>query len=286
MGKIIHEVVFDIPRQHYQSYRNLHELVILKQELFYDYRTGPPSYERLYQDTIRWIEDYPYERLKRGTEACNGPLMLELCLRHFADCEVPSEEQPYDPSYLTELLEDIAAANDVPLTTRPNRKTRVIKHQTPVLQQRALAACAWIEFRSHFALPEGGSLYAIKNERLMRDAASTANVAASIDFVPTIVIRIANWLHTLKTRYGGLEVRTMPVFRENQSLWRAWEAYRKRCLKIQIAEWFKIRAASNVYWCDGCDVQAMHKNAFRTCGGKCPPEKKPHYCSRECQQKH
>ncbi len=82
MGKIIHEVVFDIPRQHYGSYRNLHELVILKQELFYDYRTGPPSYERLYQDTIRWIEDYPYERLKRGVEACNGPVMLEFCLRY------------------------------------------------------------------------------------------------------------------------------------------------------------------------------------------------------------
>ncbi len=50
MGKIIEDVMIDIPQRHYEAYSNLHRLVILKQDLIYDYRTRAPSYEHLYQD--------------------------------------------------------------------------------------------------------------------------------------------------------------------------------------------------------------------------------------------
>ncbi|RDX43891.1 hypothetical protein OH76DRAFT_1172777 [Lentinus brumalis] len=286
MGKIIHEVVFDIPREHYEVYTHLTRLVLLKQELFYDYRTGPPHYAHLYQDTIRWIHDYPYERLKRGAELNDGPQMLEFCLRHFADCEIPWEEQTYSATDFIEMLQDLAGDYGVSLIKRPHGKRRRIKHHTPVLQQRALAACAWINFTSYFDRPYGGSLYAVLNGLPMYAAACYANLAASGDFLPTIVIRIANWLGTLKTRYPGVDIRTTPRLCELKHIWLAWDAYWERCIKRQIAECSKVHAARNVYGCDGCDIRAMHKNAFRACSGNCHPETKPHYCSRVCQEKH
>lgn len=79
----IHEIVFNRPPVLPAVYANLDDLVILKQELYYDYRKVP-DYRKVYRDAIRWIQEYPYEKLKRGEQVYDGPMMLELGVRSVA----------------------------------------------------------------------------------------------------------------------------------------------------------------------------------------------------------
>ncbi|KAI0314577.1 hypothetical protein OF83DRAFT_1085556 [Amylostereum chailletii] len=48
----------------------------------------------------------------------------------------------------------------------------------------------------------------------------------------------------------------------------------------------KARSTPNKYACarEGCGIRAESQAALRRCGGPCAPERKPHYCSRECQK--
>ncbi|KAI0701116.1 hypothetical protein C8T65DRAFT_656734 [Cerioporus squamosus] len=298
MTKVIHEVVVNIPPEYYRAYPNLDRLVILKEELFYDRRSrSNPSTRRLYQETIRWIEDYPYERLKRGVQLKDGPLMLEYCLRGLAQCEVPPspgsnirgvfDKGLVDKDFV-DMLEGLTGVKGMPSIVSAGGKVPHINKSTPLLRRRALAACAWAYFDTHFKLPDGGSMYGIVNNAFMQNAAFTANLCARDDWQPRIVIRIANWLHSLQYRYPGLRNQATRNISDMKHLWSAYEDYSKRRIEAQIKEWYEVHTAENVYICagDDCNVQAVHKSAFRACSGNCPPEMKPHYCSKLCQQKH
>ncbi|RPD57292.1 hypothetical protein L227DRAFT_655689 [Lentinus tigrinus ALCF2SS1-6] len=287
--RVIHEVFVNIPPEYYAAYPNLDNLVILKEELFYDHRSkSRPSSTRLYQETIRGIEEYPYERLRRGVDLKDGPLMLEYCLRGLVQCEFSLSAESVRGT-LVEMLESLTGMQSMMRSgTVPH-----INRSTPLLRRRALAACAWASFEAHFRLPTGGSMHAIETNVLMHDAASAANLCARDDWHPRIVIRIANWIDSLQYRYPNLQNKTsrsqaMRQLGEMRHLWDAYLAYRQTCIKAQIKEWYKVHYAENVYICAAkdCDVQAMHKSAFRACSGSCPPETKPHYCSKLCQQKH
>ena len=49
----------------------------------------------------------------------------------------------------------------------------------------------------------------------------------------------------------------------------------------------KVAREANAYVCaaEGCKVEGLHKVALRAFAGQCPPDLKPHYCSRECQKR-
>ncbi|TFK89504.1 hypothetical protein K466DRAFT_545150 [Polyporus arcularius HHB13444] len=286
MTKVIHEVIFDIPPEYYGAYPNLDDLVILKEELTYDHRSrSNPSCRRLYQETIRWIEEYPYERLKRGVDLKDAPLMLEYCLRQLTQCAVPSRP---DYQKVLEMLESLTGNRSMSSIVRAGGKVPHINKNTPLIRRCAHAACAWMFFSSHFKLPTGGSMHAIETNPLMHNAAFNANLCARDDWQPRIVIRIANWLASLRHRYPGTRNRVTRTIWDMKHLWSAYEDYTKRRIAAQIKEYYEVNTAKNVYICgaENCDVQAVHKNAFRACSGNCPPETKPHYCSKLCQQKH
>ncbi|CAL1699049.1 unnamed protein product, partial [Somion occarium] len=46
--------------------------------------------------------------------------------------------------------------------------------------------------------------------------------------------------------------------------------------------------APNAYRCaaPGCGIEGTKKSALLKCAGKCPPDVKPSYCSKECQKAH
>ncbi|RDX43885.1 hypothetical protein OH76DRAFT_1560065, partial [Lentinus brumalis] len=298
MTKVIHEVVVNIPPEYYRAYPNLERLVILKEEVFYDHRSRSYlSGKHLYQETIRWIEEYPYERLKRGVELKDGPLMLEYCLRGLAQCEVGSSSGStirgvFDKGLVhkefLDMLETLTGVKDMPSIVREGGQVPHINKSTPLLRLRALAACAWAYFDTHFKLPDAGSMYGIVTNSFMQNSAFLANICARDDWQPRIVIRIANWLRSLDYRYPGLRNEATQAISAMKYLWSAYDAYSKRRIAAHVKEFLKVQAAENVYICAAhdCDVQAMHKDAFRACTGNCPPETKPHYCSKLCQQKH
>ncbi|KAI0316426.1 hypothetical protein OF83DRAFT_1126870, partial [Amylostereum chailletii] len=68
-----------------------------------------------------------------------------------------------------------------------------------------------------------------------------------------------------------------------------WKAFERRNRAVEARERKmeeKTRKAPNAYECarDGCGMRATSQAALRRCGGKCPPEIKPHYCSPACQK--
>ncbi|KAI0701110.1 hypothetical protein C8T65DRAFT_579815, partial [Cerioporus squamosus] len=224
----------------------------------------------------------PYERLKQGVQLKDGPLMLEYCLRRLALCELPRSPDT-DFRRIVGMLEDLTGFQNMPAIANAGGRIPHINNSTPLLRHRALAACAWVYFEGHFSLPTGGSMHAITTHPVMENAAAAADVCVREDWHP----RIANWLNSLRYRYPGLRNPPMRRVSEMSHLWSAYLAYKERRLKAQAKEWFEVEAVRNVYLCtaEGCHIQAIHKNAFRACGGNCPPETKPHYCSKLCQEK-
>ncbi len=79
---IIHDTSIDRPREHHYSDEqyNWELYILLKQELFHDYRSQPP-YRKLFSDALREWTDRPRERLERAALRMDGPSMLELSLR-------------------------------------------------------------------------------------------------------------------------------------------------------------------------------------------------------------
>ena len=80
LDPVIHEVAVNRPQTLRTNYKNIDDLVTLKEETCYDYRLRSCHHE-LYRDTDRQIRDYPYERLKRGYEMKDAPLLIEHALR-------------------------------------------------------------------------------------------------------------------------------------------------------------------------------------------------------------
>ncbi|RPD57293.1 hypothetical protein L227DRAFT_552388 [Lentinus tigrinus ALCF2SS1-6] len=280
----IHEVIFNRPPILPAVYANLDDLVILKQELYYDYRKVP-DYRKVYRDTIRWIQEYPYEKLKRGEQIRDGPMMLELGIRGIVDCEVDPEQDMMFPAIL-ELLEGLTGL-ELPLLSLNNKKPPTVTGNTFQLRKRALAACAWLNFQSQFCLDPQGSLHAIMERPWLNNAAYYANMLCWEGPIPFIVIRIASYLTTLQKRFG-VDFRKIEGFKEMISMWRAYDDYLVWQADQEKLRLTKVRSAPNQYRCaaDGCGVQAINKKAMRRCGGSCHDSVKPYYCSHYCQDKH
>ena len=161
-----------------------------------------------------------------------------------------------------------------------------IHNSTPLLQNHAIAACAWNFLRAHFVTEHGGSLHAAQDAAFVQNAAFCADTLAARGFVPRVCIRVAAWLDTLRTCYG-LDARTMPDFAGLPCMWRAYDGYRVWCARRETAREEKVRGREHEYGCaaPGCGIQATHRRALRRCGGRCPQESKPRYCSKSCQTK-
>ncbi|TFK89502.1 hypothetical protein K466DRAFT_564102 [Polyporus arcularius HHB13444] len=265
----IHEVVFNRPPVLPAVYANLDDLVILKQELYYDYRKVP-DYRKVYRDAIRWIQEYPYEKLKRGEQVYDGPMMLELGVRGIVDCEVDPQYDMTFPAIL-ELLEGLTGI-ELPLLSLNGKKPPTITGTSFQLRKRALAACAWLNFQSQFCLDSEGSLHAIMERPWLNNAAYYANMLCWEGPIPFIVIRIASYLTTLQKRFG-VDFRKIEGFKEMISMWRAYDDYLVWQADQEKLRLTKVRKAPNRYRCaaDGCGVQAVNKKAMRS----------PH-----CQDKH
>ncbi|RPD57267.1 hypothetical protein L226DRAFT_572525 [Lentinus tigrinus ALCF2SS1-7] len=283
----MHEAVLNIPREYFAAYPNLDNLVILKQEVLYDHRARIPDCRAIYEQSIRSIKEYPYEKLRRGSELLNGPLMLEYCLRRLTECETPPD---LSIDSVLEMLESLTGVNMPWLEETERRRTPLrIQSTSHRLRQRALAACAWTYFSAHFSLPHSDTFYAMANSEVVQKAAFCANLCAEQGLQPPIVLRITTWFASLRQRYGVDIQKSEALSGMTTALWKADAGRQQREVKNAVDRYFKRNATSNdVYTCAaaGCHVQTAHKSAFRACGGTCPAEKKPSYCSRRCQRKH
>ncbi|KAI0737075.1 hypothetical protein C8Q80DRAFT_1115421 [Daedaleopsis nitida] len=278
----MHEVVVNRPPIVPAAYANLDDLVILKQELYYDYRK-PPDYRVVYRDIVQMIHDYPYERLQRGVQLKDGPMMLELGIRSIVGCEVQGYNYMED---VLELLERLTGL-ELPIMSLTGKTVEEIHGVDYKLRKRALAACAWLNFLCHFTCDPEGSLYAYYERPWLHNAAYYATMLCLQEPIPPIALRIGNWLMQLGRRYR-VDIRAMEGFEKFAALWRTYDDFMISQAAAEKQRLTKILGAPNRYRCaaDGCGIQAINSRALRKCSGNCPEQFKPHYCSLECQKKH
>lgn len=77
----IHEVVFNAPLDLYKSHRNIDDLVLIRQETWYDYRHVPELTET-YRDEVKRLRETHYDLLKSRALAYDAPSMFEYALRY------------------------------------------------------------------------------------------------------------------------------------------------------------------------------------------------------------
>ena len=118
------------------------------------------------------------------------------------------------------------------------------------------------------------------------EAAQYADVAAGWGHVSPAVLNIARHLLRLGQN-NGLDVRHTKRYEPFEDLWKAWNVRVQEMAEEKRVKDAKAGRHPNAYACaaPGCGVMAKERKAFMRCSGKCPPERKPHYCSKTCQKK-
>ncbi|PIL36908.1 hypothetical protein GSI_00598 [Ganoderma sinense ZZ0214-1] len=214
-------------------------------------------------------------------------LTLETCHDHRTQPSniariVGRDKNDFVPDAILGTLSEVAAI----LTIGPAARTC---NSTLTLRLQSLAVVVWLLFREYFRSTAAQSLHAVRSYGHTGNVVRFADWCAQGGFVPPIVVRVADWFATFRVRFG-VDARTaLPdVFRHHRHFWPAYDAYVERQLEAERKRRAKVMKAPNLYACaaSGCGIQAFKKGTLRQCGGDCPPETKPAYCSVECQAAH
>lgn len=125
--------------------------------------------------------------------------------------------------------------------------------------------------------------------RGLQRAACFADEAAALGFVPPVVLEVAHRVAAMDLRRADI-VQPQGWHADNvfATLTALWQAYDNRVSEQNGDS----RAPDvkqdnpNFYLCaaEGCGLQAAGRGPLRVCGGTCPEDGKPAYCSEECQK--
>ncbi|EJF60585.1 hypothetical protein DICSQDRAFT_62623 [Dichomitus squalens LYAD-421 SS1] len=115
-------------------------------------------------------------------------------------------------------------------------------------------------------------------------AAVHANYSVCLGLVSPAVLVVGLGVKDVMEKLGIDVTKTSPRFKP------LWDAVKKRedeVLAEQRRRQAKLAKEANAYICaaEGCKVEGLHKAALKACSGRCPPDLKPHYCSKECQRR-
>lgn len=159
-----------------------------------------------------------------------------------------------------------------------------IRNLTPRLRLQGLACYAHMKFWADERTPQSYA-HLVESDSPMWDACFAADICVGLGFVPPITLRIAGWMATTKARFA-VDARGAGKFKELHYLWSTHASYLSRLQLKEDSRLRKVAKAPNLYRCanDGCEIQATNRSALRRCGGRCPLERKPHYCSESCQR--
>lgn len=113
-----------------------------------------------------------------------------------------------------------------------------------------------------------------------------ANESVKLGLVSPVVLRSVFMMRDIGASLG-VDLSRMDGSRRFRPLWRALD---RRSEEIYVEERLRRRKAAAdpaAYVCaaEGCGICGEERQALRSCAGRCPPDLKPHYCSKECQTK-
>ncbi|KAJ7241492.1 hypothetical protein B0H12DRAFT_1133539 [Mycena haematopus] len=152
------------------------------------------------------------------------------------------------------------------------------------LLAKALSCAAYAHVEKYEAERRLGNVQ-LSNDHLFT-AAICAEAAVARGLTSFVALQITDILSRFATQYN-VDVRNSPRYGFLKSLWRAMDRRDEEMTAEENKRSAKVAKAPNGYKCaaKGCGVGGTSKSALMRCGGKCPPEAKPSYCSKECQKR-
>ncbi|RPD57260.1 hypothetical protein L226DRAFT_510963 [Lentinus tigrinus ALCF2SS1-7] len=118
-------------------------------------------------------------------------------------------------------------------------------------------------------------------------AADHANESVKRGLVSPVVLLVGLKIREIGEVLGADFQETVKRAKRFRPLWRVVSRRLEEIYAEERKRQGKIDRSPNAYVCaaEGCGIQGEKKAALRACGGRCPPDLKPHYCSSECQKK-
>ncbi len=167
---------------------------------------------------------------------------------------------------------------------RANFRLPEIRNLTTRLRLQGLACYAHMKFWADERTPDS-YMHLVDSSSPMFDACFAADICVGLGFIPPITLRIAGWMSTTKARFAA-DARAADKFKDLHYLWATHANYLSRLQLKEDSRLKKVAKAPHLYRCanDGCEIRATNRSALRRCGGGCPPERTPHYCSDLCQR--
>ncbi|CAL1700572.1 unnamed protein product [Somion occarium] len=167
------------------------------------------------------------------------------------------------------------------------------------IMAKALSCTAFAYYDKYLFLPEAAETIEADEVQFNRPkapgdpilgnlylAARYADASARRGFVSPAVLDIGFLVQGLSDQVR-INLTQAPRFRVFQNLWRVCNDRQAEILEEERQRRRKAAKAPNAYICaaEGCGITGEKKAVLRACAGKCPPDLKPHYCSKACQTK-
>ncbi|KAI1790847.1 hypothetical protein LXA43DRAFT_1014298 [Ganoderma leucocontextum] len=282
----IRGIVIDLPKD-LPWFDGMEELVKFTHSTTYDYHNIPHPREQ-YINCSKHLTQHPFSSILSGREEKDPEKLLDIGLRYYHGCTA-------EPS-LTRALDAWE------MITKEGHKDGVPDDKlNPSVLARAYSCLADAHMTlMHLAfdgesvnrhdgsdrmLPDGERDVLMAND-FMLVAAGYADASAALGMVSPVVLYVARWLTQIGER-DGVNVRETERYKEFAHLWRAWDVRVAEMDEEKRKREAKLGRAPTAYMCaaQGCGITAKQKKGLMKCAGKCPMERKPHYCGKNCQRK-
>jgi len=246
---------------------SLTEYVMLQMNVCRSYRVVDQNTQEAFQTYSRQLHSQNTSAVWAAAVGGDAGACLELGLRYYAGCGAKK---------------DISSAIDMwrrisdplhPQFFSPDRIPRKIR-------ARALSCLANAHWDKRIV--DDGEAWNI--DTVFR-AASCADACASYGLVTPTVLLIGQMVQRILAEDiapGWDHSRFLDLEFLNEAL----DIREREVQAEQSRREKKITKEPTAYVCaaPGCGIGATRKATLLKCGGKCPPDIKPHYCSKECQK--
>ncbi|KAF7353363.1 MYND-type domain-containing protein [Mycena sanguinolenta] len=222
----------------------------------------------LYIQCSKYFAENPGTSLVSGAANGDGEKRLEIAIRRLSGCAGFSRDIEVALSHLDTII-------------NPNNEDPAINVSAELLV-KAVSCAAF----GHLALYEAAARtddIQLANDHLYA-AAIYADAAVSRGLISSTSLWVPSVLSSSAEHYN-VDIRNSPRYRVFKNLWGAWDKLDEELAAEERKRSIKVAKAPNAYAraADGCGVQGTSKTALLRCGGQCPPEYKPSYCSKQCQ---
>ncbi|KAI0350958.1 hypothetical protein OH77DRAFT_1430362 [Trametes cingulata] len=283
----LRQVVFELPED-LPYFDEEDVLVKARHRCTSDYRIFPHPRDQYIACSLHLVQ-YPFESLLSAFEDGDGERIIDLGLRYYTGCTVEKNTERAIDTWLA-------------ITNTGHRHAIPLEKNNNSLLGRAYSCLADAYFELMHAefngrtvsrivphtdrlLPSGEKDPILAND-FMELAASYADRAAECGVITQGIFHVARYI----ARGGemrGVNVRETVRYKPYTFLWEAFDAREAELAVERRQREEKIARAPNAYTCAaaGCGLIAGKKKSFMRCAGRCPPERKPHYCSKDCQRR-